>query len=181
MKKAITLTEAELKNIILEVIEDFNSTRTFNIYPVWHCGEPLSEEKFKDVIWFSDKPLGEYFGNPNKFMISMHKPLIVPICFSNWTEKLWGYCCDENGVPNKAPNDPSLTKILPAAVWDIVQKSDEELEIGDVPAIVARLVKQGKLDYDGIIIRGIGETPDGSMDVDDYCVFSMAQVKLIKY
>ena len=112
MKKAITLTEAELENMILEVIEDFNSTRTFNIYPVWHCGEPLSEEKFKDVIWFSDKPLGEYFGKPNNFMISMHKPLIVPTCFDNWTEKLWGYCCDENGVPKDSQNHYAMGAVV---------------------------------------------------------------------
>lgn len=179
MKRVVTLTESDIKRIILEVYEDFTSGRQFNIGPVWHCGDPLSNENFKDVIWFSDKPLGEYFGKPHKFMISIHKPLIVPPYFTNWCEKLWGYCCDEDGSPNKNPDDPSLTRILPAAVWDIVQKSNEELEIGDVPSIVAKLVKKGELDYDGVIIREIGETCDGSVDVDDYCVFSMEQVKPI--
>lgn len=180
MKRLVTLTESDIKRIILEVYEDFTSGEVFNIGPVWHCGDPISGEKFKNVIWFSDKPLGDYFGEAHQFRLSMHKPLVVPPCFSIWTEKLWGYCCDENGNPNKSPDDPSLTEILPAEVWDIVQKSDEELEIGDVPNIVAELVRQGRLDYDGIIIRDIGETCNGSMDVDDYCVFSLQQIKFIK-
>ena len=180
MTRLITLTESDLRRIVLEVYEDFTSGNEFNVGPVWHCGDPISDEKFKDVLWFSDKPLGDYFGKPNRFMLSMHKPLIVPPYFDTWTEKLWGYCCDEDGRPNKRPDDPSLTEMLPAAVWDVVQKSDEELEIGDVPKIVAGLVRDGELDYDGVIIREIGETCDGSKIVDDYCVFSPRQVKLVK-
>ena len=107
------------------------------------------------------------------------RPLIVPSVFSSWSDKLWWNCCDEDGKPNKDINDPRLIKILPSFIWDIVQKSDEELEIGDVPYIVASLHNKGEVDYDGIIIKGIGETEAGNIVVDDYCVFSTDQVKEI--
>ncbi len=180
MKRVFTLTESDIKRIILEVYEDFTSGRQFNIGPVWRCGEPLSEEKFKDVIWFSNKPLGKYFGEAHQFMLTMHKPLIVPSFFDGWTDRLWQYCCDEDGTPNKSPDDPSLTKILPSVIWKSVQEDEDEWEIGDVPYLVQYYVKKGELDYDGVIIRNIGETPNCSVDVDDYCVFSLQQIKLIK-
>ena len=178
MKKNVRITESELKSMVRLVINEISGSGN-NIYgPLYHCGDPISGEKFKDVIWFSNKPLTR-FGKPHRYLLKMENPLIVPPVFANWCEKLLGYCCDENGNPNKDINDPQLTSILPSFIWDIVQKSDEELEIGDVPYIVADLHKQGKVGYDGVIMKGIGETEAGNIEVDDYCVFSPGQVKEI--
>lgn len=178
MKQTIRLTENELKHIVKRVLHEVTDSN-FNIGPVFHCGTPVSEENFRDVIWFSNKPLTD-FGEPHEYMLRMSNPLVVPDFFSTWSEKLWGYCCDEDGIPNKDINDPQLTKILPPIIWDIVQKSDEELEIGDIPYILADLKKEGKVDYDGLVIKNIGETCSGWVDVDDYIVFSPQQAKMIR-
>lgn len=178
MKKIIRISESELKNMVRSIINEISGPENNTYGPLYHCGDPISGEKFKDVIWFSDKPLNR-FGKPHKYMLKIEKPLIVPSVFSSWSDKLWWNCCDEDGKPNKDINDPRLIKILPSFIWDIVQKSNEELEIGDVPYIVASLHNKGEVDYDGIIIKGIGETEAGNIVVDDYCVFSTDQVKEI--
>ena len=143
--------------------------------PVYHCGEPLSKEKFQGVIWFSDKPL-DCFGARHRYYIDVKNPLIIPPVFSYWSEPIWGYCCNEYGEPKCDPNDPELTKIMPAVIWQYIQESDEELEIGDVPYIVSYLRKIGKVNYDAVIIEDIGETVNANIDVTDYCVFSLDQV-----
>ena len=112
-------------------------------------------------------------------MLKIENPLIVPPIFGSWSEKLWHYCCDENGNPNKDINDPRLVNILPSFIWNLVQKSDEEYEIGDVPYIIADLFHKGKVKYDGVILKSIGESESGNLIVDDYCVFSTQQVKEI--
>jgi hypothetical protein len=66
--------------------------------------------------------------------------------------------------------------VLPSIIWKLAQESDAEFEVGDVPYIVAKLAKEGVLDYDAVIIRNIGETPGGWEVVDDFCVFSPSQV-----
>lgn len=160
---------------VQSVLNEMRSGKNGVFGPVYHCGDPISSERFQDVIWFSNKPLAR-FGKPHKYMLKMRNPLIVPPNFSSWSDKLWHYCCDENGNPNKGINDPQLARILPPFIWDIVQKSDEELEIGDVPYMLASLYREGKTDYDGVIIKNIGETEVGNVVVDDYCVFSPRQV-----
>lgn len=165
------------KTVKLVLNEIYN--RNNNVFgPVYHCGEPISNELFKDVIWFSNKPITR-FGTPHKYMLKIENPLIVPPIFGSWSEKLWHYCCDENGNPNKDINDPRLVNILPSFIWNLVQKSDEEYEIGDVPYIIADLFHKGKVKYDGVILKSIGESESGNLIVDDYCVFSTQQVKEI--
>ena len=143
--------------------------------PVYHCGDEASEDKFSDVMWFSDKPI-DRFGKRHKYMLDIRKPLVIPSYFDGWCDKLWHYCCDEDGNPNISPDDPKLTKIFPAVIWKYIQECDNEIEVGDIPYIVKNMAKDGVLDYDSVIIRGIGETEACNVSVDDYVVFSIKQV-----
>lgn len=140
---------------------------------VYHCGNELSHNEFSDVIWFSEKPI-DYFGKSNAYFINIQNPLIVDCQGWGWDDKLWHFCCDEDGTPNIDPNDSKLTSMMPSFLWKEAQESDDEIEFGDIPY----LIKTGNYgNYDSVILKNIGETPNCSVETTDYVVFSMDNIR----
>lgn len=176
MKKQIRLTENDIRNLVKETINILcESPVKVHAY---HCGDAISQERYLDVIWFSTSPLHE-FGDSHVYEITMNNPLVINAGLAYWSDKLWLECCDENGVPNVPPDDPYLTSKAPEFIWKLAQESQEEYEYCDIPYIVKHMVDRGEADYDGVIIKDIFESTR-NVRTDDYVVFSLEQVKLIK-
>jgi hypothetical protein len=175
--KIIRLTEGDLHNIVTEVVANLCESSTSEV--VFHCGDELNERRFKDVIWFSSEPIG-YFGYPHRYEVTMNNPLVINAFGAGWNDKLWRECCKPTGEPKCPPDDPSLVSRAPAFIWKMVQESDDEIEYGDIPYIVKHMRNEGKVNYDGVIIKEIYETPTCNIKTDDYVVFSMKQIKLVK-
>ena len=177
MKKKLKLTESDIHSLVREVINIlYESVSKMCVY---HCGETVSKLLFNDVIWFSSTPL-ECFGDTHMYEITMHNPLVINAKNACWGDKLWLECCEPNGSPIMPPDDPYLTSKAPAFIWKLAQESTEEYEYGDIPYIVKDMKDRGEVNYDGVIIKNIYETPNGNVKTDDYVVFSLEQVKLVK-
>jgi hypothetical protein len=172
--KIIRLTESDLHKIVTEVVANLCESPTREI--VYHCGDKISEAQFKDVIWFSTEPIND-FGYPHRYEVTMNNPLIINAHGAGWSDKLWKECDKSTGELMYSVDDPMLTSIAPAFIWEIVHNSDEEYEYGDIPYIIRRLRNEGKVSYDGVILRQIGETPTCNIITDDYVVFDVKQVR----
>lgn len=172
--KIIRLTEGDLRNIVAEVVANLCESPTREI--VYHCGDEINENMFKDVIWFSSEPI-DYFGDPHRYEVIMNNPLIIDAKGAGWNDKLWWECCKPTGEPKCPPDDPSLTSRMPAFIWKMAQESEDEIEYGDIPYIVRHMRNEGKVNYDGVIFKRMSETPVNNVIVDDYVVFDLKQVR----
>lgn len=139
------------------------------------CGLVFGGDEVFNGVWrFNSEPLDGQ--NPNvEYTLEIRKGLVID-WFGTVNEPISSYVCDEEGNPNKDVTDESLTKIMPSAIWDFIQKSDDEYIVEDIPFIVKKLVDVGVLNYDGVVFNGIGEGNDGQTEVDDYFIFSDKQI-----
>lgn len=183
MKKKLNLTERDIKNILRSEIQNVINENECPFpnsavkQPLYHCGKHLNQEDFNDVIWFSDKPI-DHFGEAHRYYVNIENPLVINCQGAGWTDKLWWECCDEDGVANEDPNSERLTNIAPAEIWKYAQEEgSDESEYGDIPHMVLNGMFGGK--YKSVILKDIGETPNCSVIVNDYVVFSMDDVMMI--
>lgn len=177
MKKIVRLTENDIRGMVTEIIANIRESSGAKV--VYHCGDFIKERYFVDVIWFSSTPI-KYFGEPHSYEVVINNPLVINANGAGWSDKLWWECCKPSGEPSVPADDPNLTSKAPSFIWKLAQESKHEIEYGDIPYIVKKMYDKGEVNYDGVILRSIGETPTENVITDDYVVFNLNQVKLIK-